>query len=113
MEKYKIEYNLVHHPEGVDGEVIKKKGAGACDSIVILSILNLHGGDCSIATISMNGETGKGDAGETFKAWAILANVLMDEKQLPDWQREICGEAHRDVRDQLFLHRRAENENQS
>lgn len=98
--KYHITHKITPHPEGLTREEVRALGdVGACDDIILFSII--HGKDGSLSTqiVSMDGRTGKDLADlELFKAWTMLASHLGESTTLTEGQRKLAATAFEVIR---------------
>ena len=96
MDKYKIRYdfNVEHKEEGFTKDEAGEKGLA--DAIIICSVLYPEDGSLSHLWSSTNGKENLSSK-ELFKAFATLANMLSERKDIDDWQRYICKEAFEKV----------------
>lgn len=96
--KYKLTYKLTPMGEGItksDIAALKDDNLGACDKIIIHSIIDRADGGLSTAVISVDGATGETPlpAEEEFKHWALMAHHLM-ERLPPGGRRELVTMVH-------------------
>jgi hypothetical protein len=93
-QRYRITYQLKHHPQGIALADIPEN-YGASDALIVISQLYPPDGSYSQHTSGLDGRTG-GDIeiGELFKAWAVLANSLATNPELGPGQRLIAWHAH-------------------
>lgn len=106
--KYHITYVIEPHPEGLTREQIPADGSvGACDCIVLYSVIGVPGGPGGLSTMvtSLNGQTGKGLTPEQeFQLWALWAHDLM--QKLPHGgRRDLTSLVHSQLRS-VALHGR-------
>lgn len=89
--KYAIEYDIKFHKDGVTVDELGK-GNGACDNIVIHSIIGTPGGPgpLSVMTISRAGATGEElTPKQLFIIWTLMTKTLVDK--LDDgWRKDLC-----------------------
>lgn len=100
--KYKLTYRLCPHPEGVTKAQIAMMGdqehLGACDRIIVHSIIDTRDGGLSSMIMSINGHTVEPmPAEEEFKHWALMAHHLM-ERLPPGGRRELVTMVHETVK---------------
>lgn len=104
--KYKLTYRLFPHPEGVTKEQIEamddQEHLGACDRIIVHSILDTRDGGLSSMIMSINGHTGEPmPAEEEWKHWTLMAHDLM-KKLPPGGRRDLAALVHEAVRDAIL-----------
>jgi len=98
--RYPVTYQVEFHDPGLTKEQIKADGRdlGACDGLLITSIIWPPDGSASYAQVSRDGRTGKDLSPEAlFKIWAVMAADLAASPQLGTGARELCGEVHRAI----------------
>jgi hypothetical protein len=89
--KYKLLYQIDPKPEGVTKEDIPETW-GACDALLLASIIYPKDGSLSIYFVGEDGRTGKAlDDSEWFKVWSLLTARLADSKTLPRYKKELCS----------------------
>ena len=98
--RYRITYDVKHHPEGVTKSELN--GRGATDAIFVASLLRDPSGASSTALLAIDGETGeKLSVDEQFKMWTLMAKNLADE--LPaGGRRDLCTEVFEAVRKSIL-----------
>lgn len=92
--KYRVTYDVTPHPEGLTKDELTP-GRGACDGLVLASILGHPGGpgDLSVAFVSLDGFTGLELTPEQqFLIWAMWAHALAEK--LSGSQRDLCQLVH-------------------
>lgn len=90
--KYYLTYSLKPHPDGIGAHEILKHGIGACDAIVIGSILKGKDGSHTQAICSLDGKSNKPlSDNELFKFWCMLAGQLAEQaSDLEEGKRKFC-----------------------
>lgn len=107
--KYKITYTAECHPEGIPKSDVIEQGVGACDCLLIASILGQPGGPGGLSVVfaSLNGFKGSGvslDPMQEFNIFSMFAHYLAEELP-PGKPREICQEAFDQIKEWLLLRR--------
>lgn len=75
-QKYHLTYDIERHKDGIAKDKIPE-GHGACDHVILCSIIDSSDGGVSRAFVSMNGKTGEAlEPIELFQAWVMLAMQL-------------------------------------
>ena len=102
---YRVTYSHHLYPEGLTREQIdemqeKDPDLGACDALVMFSLLYPEDGSYSWLMIPRDGRTGKdlSDA-EVWKCWAMLAHRLSMSETLSPGKKELCREVHEAVKE--------------
>lgn len=81
--KYKLSYDIGAGP--ITQEEALATGRGACDDIVIISVIREESGATSDLLLSMNGDThDELSSIDLFKRWVTMAARLENE-DLPNW----------------------------
>jgi hypothetical protein len=79
---------------------------GLTDAIVIASIIRGEQpfeGQKSIATVSMDGYTGKDIPDrELFQVFSSMASILMESPNVTEWMKEIARKAFNDTREKIL-----------
>jgi hypothetical protein len=90
--RYPITYEVTFQDPPLDRLAIPK-GHGACDAVVILSLLYPEDGSFSMLPMSRDGRTGEelSDA-ELFKCWTLLAAHLAESKTLSPEKRQLAAQ---------------------
>ena len=105
--KYRFTYSFEPHPDGILSDDIPN-GHGACDAIVLGSIIYPEDGSLSTMVLSSDGRTGKDlDDNEIFKFWTVLAKQLSESKQLSEGKLALCIDVFRTVQKAILQHRSA------
>ena len=93
--KYKLRYKIERKPEGFtvdEAKAMSKEGYGACDAVLLASIIFPEDGSYSLFFI---GEDGRTDTElsdhEWFKVWSMLAKRLGQSKTLDPGRREFAN----------------------
>lgn len=90
-QRYRITYSLKSHPKGIDKKDIPK-GHGACDALLIASLIYPQDGSLSLLFVGKDGRTdGELDDREWFKVWVFLASRLSKSKTLDRGRCELAG----------------------
>lgn len=88
MHTYKTQYTIANKPLTQDE---LQEGQGACDDIIIHSIILPPDGSYSHYLVSQKGESGKElDGNELFKAWLMMCRTLTDNESVPSAKRQLC-----------------------
>lgn len=108
--KYKLIYRLVPHPEGVTSKQIKEmddqEHLGACDRIIVHSIIDTRDGGLSSMIMAINGHTGEPmPAEEEWKHWTLWAHDLM-KKLPPGGRRDLVELVHETVKEAVLAGRK-------
>lgn len=112
--KYKLEFD---HKEGgftkeeILKEVEQSDSIGACDAMILVSIIREEAG-ISYAIVSSDGHN-EGESIsdlELFKAWGMIANRLATQSDLIDWQRDVCVKTSETIRDAVLTIRGLKND---
>ncbi len=93
MTKYHITYHLEHHPDGLERCDIDPNKVGACDNIVMLSIMGTPGEaeTLSVAAVSLAGKTGERmTRRQEWVAWTVWTASLANAKDLSEVPRALC-----------------------
>lgn len=94
--RYRLSYLFETLPgDGISVEEAKtraKDGHGACDAMLVASIIYPADGSLSIMFAGKDGRTGEElDESEWFKVWMLLTERLSRSRTLTDAKRQICG----------------------
>jgi hypothetical protein len=105
--KYKLTYGPIKtHPEGLEKEAAQKlvePDGGACDAILISSLMYPKDGSFSCMFLGIDGRTDKPlQHIEWFKVWVLLANLLSESDTLDTGRKDICGEVFANIKEQLL-----------
>lgn len=93
-QKYYVTYNIHLHPEGLLKSQIPE-GRGACDAILIGSILLPEDGSYSQVTMGEFGKNGRQfTTKDVFKFWAVLASQLSEDPDLDEGRKALCYLVH-------------------
>jgi len=89
---YKLRYKLEPWTGSADeARAQTKEGWGACDAMLVASIIYPEDGSLSVSLASKDGRTGNPlDDIECLKVWTMLARQLGESKTLPEVQRDFC-----------------------
>lgn len=94
MKKYSITYNFKHHENGIAKDELTKDD-GACDGLVIGSILYPEDGSYDQQVYGLNGKEARAMTDkELFKFWAVLAASLSQSKTLDAGRKGLCERVH-------------------
>jgi hypothetical protein len=100
---YHITYDVTAHPKGIKKSDLKP-GGGACDTIVIGTIMNDES-HISYKIMGLDGSTNKPlEDDELFKFWAILAYQLSKSEILGEGRRGLCAKVHEAVKKAVLAH---------
>lgn len=90
-QKYHVTYDVTPHPEGIAHAEIPK-GHGACDALLVASIIYPADGSLSIHYAGRDGRTGEELAPkEMWKAWLLLAGYLAKMPGLDSGRAAMCS----------------------
>lgn len=96
--RYKLTYETHSHPEGVTAEQVRGARRGACDAVLMASVIFPEDGSYSCQVMSKDGRTGKElDDLEKFKAWIAVTKHLAESPGLDDGRRQFCAEVYRAI----------------
>ena len=95
--KYKITYAVDNNQEIV-GEDVRKKGLGACDQIIIHSIILPPDGSRSELIVSSDGTGKELSSNDYFKSLFGLAHMLSQREDLDPIKKDICLNVVTEVR---------------
>ena len=106
--KYYITYLIERHPSGLSQEEVmgltKDKDIGACDNIILISLMGTPGKNEGLSTIitSMTGEDdGELTDDQMFIVWAVWTAALAKSKTLSLSKRDLCKAVHYTIRSAL------------
>jgi hypothetical protein len=97
MHKYKVKY-ILKSGEFLAEDIKRENDEGACDAIIIHSIIFPPDGSRSEVIY------GKGADGEPitdiemFKSWTMMASRLAASKELDTDKKQLCGEVFEQIR---------------
>lgn len=105
--KYKLQYKVFPKPEGISNEKAaedaNKDGTGACDAMLLASIIYPEDGSLSIFFMGIDGRSGKELAdNEWFKVWAMLTSRLARSHTLAPGKRDFCATVFETYRELLL-----------
>ena len=106
--EYKIVYTIEHEPEGRTKAQLEAdpRPIGACDQVIIHSIILPEDGSRSELIVSMDGQTGEDiDDNDMFKSWLMMAHQLSGSQTLSEGKRKFCEATFDIIRDALSLGR--------
>jgi hypothetical protein len=96
--KYRLVYTVEAKPDGF-AKCDVPPGFGACDALILCSLIYPEDGSLSAAFVSTDGRTNKDlDVNEIFKAWSLLATELMDREDLQPGKRNLCMLVHETIK---------------
>ena len=103
---YRLVYHVQPYPEGISRERIAKmqmeQDVGACDALLLVSILYPEDGSLSLQMVGCDGRTGKTlDDLELFKVWTMLAKHLSESETLSGVKKEYAGRVFTDISNAL------------
>lgn len=94
---YRMLYLVLPELSGIGKDEVEEhnketgRDYGACDAVLLFSLVFPGDGGTSIATVSQDGRTGKLlSSKDMFVCWLALAEQLMSIEELPDWQKLLC-----------------------
>lgn len=98
--KYKLAYQVERRPEGMSKEQLETfegrwdpKKTGACDAMLIASVLYPEDGSLSVLFIGHDGRTDTELADiEWWKVWTMLTRRLANSETLDPSRKEFCAE---------------------
>lgn len=101
-DKYHAFYKFEARPEGVP-RIDIPDGWGACDALLITSIIYGADGSVSTAFIGMDGtEAGPLKPYDYFRTWSMLADTLANHEGLSEQARQICRESFQMVKSRML-----------
>lgn len=81
-------------PEGLSRDQIPD-GFGACDAMLLASIIYPEDGSLSVLFVSKDGRSGDDlEDKEWFKVWALLSARLAKSETLGEGKRSLCKSVH-------------------
>ena len=97
--RYPLTYRIDPRPDKPTLDQVRADGLGACDAILLASIIRGSDGALSYAFPSLDGATsGPLSATDCFKVWVVLAHYLAtDVQDLGDGRRTLALLVHRMV----------------
>ena len=99
---YHVTYLIRPYPDGLPKSRIVE-GEGACDDVIIHSIIRPDEGGLSHMVLSCNGRKGEPlAAADQWQIWALWAANLMEQEDLDDGRRMLCQMVHEMVRDAVL-----------
>ncbi len=94
---YRITYSIWAHPDGVPKAEVPDD-RGACDALVMVSILLPGDGSYQQAITTMNGFTGKDlDPDDLWKVWAVMSQQLAESDGVTESRKMLCRLVHEAV----------------
>ena len=106
-QKYRLTYKLDPHPDGIAKEDLPHD-TGACDQVILHSILSPEDDGLSVMTATLNGITGQPlSANDQFHIWAIWAHGILQQEGLSDGNRHLCTIVHEAVKGAVLSARAA------
>lgn len=114
--KYRLSYRLdpLDPPLGKE-EVIKRQeeGFGACDAMLVASIIYPEDGSYSLQFMSQDGRTGEDLTDlEMFKVWSMLSSRLAQSATLDPGRKMLCRVTFETIRDAILGARRVDDEDE-
>ena len=96
--RFHVLYTVKPVPEGMAfGEI--PEGAGACDALIVCSIVYPADGTFRLEVRSLDGRgPGPVEDKELFKMWSLLANRLSESTTIGENQRKIAGHVFEIIR---------------
>lgn len=89
--RYRLTYEVKAHPASIGREDVPE-GHGACDAVLLASIIYPPDGSYSVLFVGEDGRTGKELAdSEWFKVWAMLARRLSLSETLDEGRKELAA----------------------
>jgi len=105
---YKLLYDITVEEKGVLKKDIPE-GMGACDALLISSVIYPADGSFSINFISVDGQTNTDMTfDELFKIWAIMANMLSEHKNATPGKAALCNQVFDVIRAALIAYKRSD-----
>ncbi len=105
--KYRLLYMLKPVPDGITKTGIEELNKvrpneqwGACDALVLMSLLYPEDGSLSMMVVPLDGRPEAAanelrlEDHELFKVWTLLAHRLMDSETLGDGPKGLCRAVH-------------------
>jgi hypothetical protein len=106
--RYRVTFAVNHHPQGLTKEELLARlpvgtdgtDGGACDSIVLATIVHGQDGGLSTQIWSLDGATGESvrDAEIFFTVWCSLAKHLGNSKTLGPSSKALCDEVFKRIK---------------
>lgn len=91
---YRITWDTVRHEPPLTRAEVDRRGRGACDDLVLISIIERENGWRSYASVSLSGKTGGPlPAKDVYKAWLMLAKDIAEDGKQSPVAREIAHHA--------------------
>jgi hypothetical protein len=112
--KYKLTYRIKGYPNGLTkdelGPLAKSSqgedGFGACDAMLMASIIYPEDGSLSILFVGHDGRTNTElSDDEWFKVWSMLSGRLADSKTLGPGRRALCQSVIETLRETMLAAR--------
>ena len=104
---YRLTYTITtaSHPDGLSKEEAEEQAGplgGACDAVLIHSIIFPDDGSYSHLAYGLDGRTGQAlSSKEMWKAWVMLAKQLADRRDLDEDEHLLCKMTFQHVMDEL------------
>lgn len=87
--KYRLTYSIDAHPEGIAREDLPK-GKGACDAVLLMSIIYPPDGSLSVLVVTKDGrEDREMTDQELFKFWTLLTSRVA-RGEINGWQKQVA-----------------------
>lgn len=104
-DKYEHEYKVKWHADycSMKAEEVKAEGVGACDALILHSIIFPPDGSYSHNFFAMDGRERKPLSDEeVFKAWMMLGMTLERKGQLPEDKHFLVSAINGLIREAIF-----------
>ena len=96
---YKVTYKISFWEKGINAETVRVNDWGACDALLLVSVIHGADGSVSYAFPSSDGDAGKElSDDEKFKIWAVMAHQLSESKTLGNGRRSLCNVIHETIK---------------
>lgn len=88
--KYRLTYQADPHPDGLTKDELPE-GAGACDALVLMSLIYPKDGSYSWDLVTHDGRSdAELDGDELWKAWLMLTRHLSLREDMRPGKKEVC-----------------------
>ncbi len=95
---YYLQYEITPIPEGFTKSQVPP-GHGACDAILLVSILHTAEGGVSYAFVGADGKEKRDlTPTEMFKIWAVLAHELSEMPDLGEGRKQLASMVHETIK---------------
>lgn len=101
--RYPLTYTITVHDPPLTADQVRAQNEGACDAVVIFSLIYPADGSFSSLLLSKDGRTGEELTDkELWKVWSMFARRLADSKTLDPARKAIAAIAFDDVREMIL-----------